>query len=277
MATTQQLIDHYFATSAAQWDELYSQPGLSGFIYQHRRRVALQWLLDLQLPQGAKIADIGCGAGCTTLPLAASGFQVAAIDRVSDMLRRVEQKAALSGVAGRINTFIGDAHSLNFESESFDVVLALGVIPWLDSPFRALTEFVRVLRPGGHVLVSSDNGMRLNFLFDPLDNPIITPLRRRVTRQLRRWGWVRPKNGVEVHMFSPRRFTRMLDAAGATPVRSSTIGFGPFTLFRKPLLPEGLGLQVASRLQSIADCGFPLLRFSGAHSLVLAQKSTFTN
>lgn len=272
MSIAQKLVNDYFSSFAAYWDLLYSEPGLEGFIYQQRREIALRWVHDLQLPAGSQIADIGCGAGCTAVPLAGVGFQVTAVDTVDDMLRRTQQKALTAGVNARIETVTADAHALPLPTATCDVVVALGLLPWLNSPQRALAEFVRVLKPGGHLLVSSDNPARLNFVLDPVENPLVVPVRRKITRQLRRMGWMREKPGVAVHMFSPSQFQRLIRGSGIDIVRTTTVGFGPFTFFRKQLLNERYGIQLAARLQRLADRGFPFLSGSGCHCLILARK-----
>src|SRR5579875_1825094 len=67
-------------------------------------------------------------------------------------------------------------------------------------------------------------------------------------------------------------FDDLLLRAGLLPARSSTFGFGPFTLLRLPVLPDRLGVALNARLQRLADDGTPGLLRGGNHYLVLARR-----
>jgi hypothetical protein len=73
---------------------------------------------------------------------------------------------------------------------------------------------------------------------------------------------------------SINEFDQLIRKAGLEPVASSTFGFGPFTLFRRKLLPKRLALLVDSWLQRLADKGAPGLRSVGAQYFVLARLNT---
>jgi hypothetical protein len=84
---------------------------------------------------------------------------------------------------------------------------------------------------------------------------------------------MRHKPGVAIHMHTPWMFDRLVEANGGQVVRKAGIGFGPFTFFRKKLVQELTAIRLHQRLQALADRGLPLLRSTGAHYLVLAQKT----
>jgi 2-polyprenyl-3-methyl-5-hydroxy-6-metoxy-1,4-benzoquinol methylase len=94
MASAQKLVDDYFESAAGYWDQLYSEPGLLGRIYQRRREVTLEWIREQDLAPDARILDVGCGAGATAVPLAAHGYNVLAVDRLPAMLQLVERNAS---------------------------------------------------------------------------------------------------------------------------------------------------------------------------------------
>jgi hypothetical protein len=73
---------------------------------------------------------------------------------------------------------------------------------------------------------------------------------------------------------SINEFDQLIRRAGLEPVASSTFGFGPFTLFRRKLLPKRLALLIDSWLQRLADKGVPGLRSVGAQNVVLARLNT---
>jgi SAM-dependent methyltransferase len=150
-------------------------------------------------------------------------------------------------------------------------VIALGLIPWLHSPADALAEMARVLQPGGFLLMSSDNRLRLSHLLDPLQLPFLNPLKSLVRRIARALGHDRPRSLASLVTYGT--LARLLSSVGFVPLRRQTFGFGPFTAFRRPLLSDAAGMRLHLRLQALADRGVPLLRATGAQDLVLAQRT----
>jgi SAM-dependent methyltransferase len=96
--------------------------------------------------------DLGCGAGHASFALARGGAQrVVACDPSADMLSVVAREAASRG-HDALETRIGAAEVLPFESGSFDLVVTrFSAHHWADVP-RAMRECARVLAPGGHLI-----------------------------------------------------------------------------------------------------------------------------
>ena len=170
--------------------------------------------------------------------------------------------------------YSADVHALPFQAETFDVVIAIGVIPWLHSERLALEQIQRVLKPGGYLLVTADNNARLNRLLDPLSSPLLAPLRLSAKRLLRLCGLWSPASGFQPKRHYPREFNRLIDDCGFEHVKSRTVGFGPFTFFGKGLLADSVGIRLHRWLQTVASRrGLLPLRSTGAHYLVLATKT----
>jgi len=168
----------------------------------------------------------------------------------------------------RITVSEGDVHSLGFADGTRDLVVALGVLPFLHSPAVALKEIARVLRPGGRLLLSSDNPYRLTHLVDPRLTPLLAPGKRLVERIARRYRWGRDRMTVRALRY--HTLANLLRGAGFEIGQRASLGFGPFTLFTRRLLPEGAAVAVHRRLQAMADHGAPILSVTGAQHLVLA-------
>ncbi|WP_328871160.1 class I SAM-dependent methyltransferase [Streptomyces sp. NBC_00287] len=100
------------------------------------------------------ILDIGCGDG-TAAAVAAPllpGHRIIGVDWSQDALRRARTRLACSPVRGELTD-----GGLPFRSESADAVLFSEVIEHLVDPDAALDEIRRVLRPGGHLMLSTPN------------------------------------------------------------------------------------------------------------------------
>lgn len=118
----------------------------------HAQGKDLQRLTQLLEPHaGARLLDLGCGAGHASFTAAARVAQVVAYDLSAQMLAVVEQAAAEKGLSN-IQLQQGVAESLPFEDAGFDLVISrYSAHHWHDVG-QALREVKRVLKPGGRAI-----------------------------------------------------------------------------------------------------------------------------
>jgi ubiquinone/menaquinone biosynthesis C-methylase UbiE len=266
-------ITRQFGQRSAWWDRIYEQTSLEARILRRRQQVALTWVEQLSLshPAGLRVLEVGCGAGATAVELARRGHLVAALDRSPAMLQRTRNHAVTSGVGELVTPLLGEAHQLMFPSGTFDLVLALGVLSWLEDPNAAIKELARVTRPDGHVLVSSLNSLDLARLLDPGRTPLLAPARSAARLAAPRLG--RPRRDlVRPTRYPSWSVRRQLRRSGLLPIRRATVGFGPFTFLGSPLLSGDQAIRVDQALQHRADHNSRLLRASGRLHLILARK-----
>ena len=125
----------------------YNVYGLTG-----REEVLIQRYFRIP---GARVVDLGCGYGRTTVPLQQKGFRVLGLDVVPRMIEEARRSHPDVGWA------LGSATDLPLPDESVDYVLfsanGLDCIHPLLRRERALAEIRRVLRPGGCAVYSSHN------------------------------------------------------------------------------------------------------------------------
>lgn len=134
----------------------------------HRRfgfdaAASVRFVLELALPLRGQVLDVGTGKGRFVIPLARHAAGVATVDIDPAEQRCARLEAAYAGVADRIRFLIHDARSLPWPAASFDAVLSWNVFHHLDDPARVLGEMMRVLRPGGKLVLAdfSASGFRL--------------------------------------------------------------------------------------------------------------------
>jgi SAM-dependent methyltransferase len=262
----------YFESSAGRWQEVYQRSDLRSRVYQERCDFALALLDKLKLPRRSPVLEIGCGAGSATVAMAERGYRVQAVDLAAVMADLTRRQAAEVGVDDRVTVSRGDVHGLAFADEAFEVVFALGVLPWVHSLPQAMQEIARVLKPGGYLVASADNRWRLHELLDPLLTPLGAPARRALAAGLRHLGLLKPRATVRADHCSIPEFDRRLAAAGLVKTEGNTVGFGPFSFLGCRPLPDSVSLTVHRKLQSLASRGFPVIRAAGTHYLVLARK-----
>jgi SAM-dependent methyltransferase len=102
-------------------------------------------------PAPARLLDVGGGPGVHAEHLAAQGYDVALVDPVEVHVEQAHER-------GGFTAQVGDARGLEFDDESADIVLLLGPLyHLLDRSHRdkALSEALRVLRPGGQLVAET--------------------------------------------------------------------------------------------------------------------------
>jgi ubiquinone/menaquinone biosynthesis C-methylase UbiE len=95
--------------------------------------------------------DAGCGTGFLSFELAARGHRVIGVDFSPAMLAEARRKAAQQNFSVRFEE--ADAELLPFPSDSFDLAVSRHVLWTLPHPEAAIDEWIRVLRPGGRLVV----------------------------------------------------------------------------------------------------------------------------
>jgi len=106
---------------------------------------ATAWLIEeLRLGPGRTVVDVGAGTGKLTRVLVPSGAEVIAVEPVAAM------RAVLERELPRVRALDGVAESLPVEGGVVDAVVVGQAFHWFDAP-AALSEFRRVLRPGGRL------------------------------------------------------------------------------------------------------------------------------
>jgi SAM-dependent methyltransferase len=160
--------------------------------YLHARRLEIiRELIPRQFSSGL---DVGCAAGILKI----MGFSgVVGIDIVS----------------GPSVTILASAEYLPFRNESFQLVFAGEVIEHLREPMQALREWVRVLRDGGKMIISTPNGLRVNvYSGNPEHKRMFGP--HDLCRTLRRMGLdVTYTKGIFIGLVSGRRLFRWIPFA----------------------------------------------------------------
>jgi ubiquinone/menaquinone biosynthesis C-methylase UbiE len=101
------------------------------------------------IPVGARILDVGCGTGRWVRRYYELGFHATGLDATPAMLRVARDR-------GTVGTLVaGEAYHLPFPSSGFDAVSDITVTQHIPAPLQrqALSEMIRVIRPGGCLIL----------------------------------------------------------------------------------------------------------------------------
>jgi ubiquinone/menaquinone biosynthesis C-methylase UbiE len=122
-----------------------------GLVSDEQRRAWLDLLSRLVGSAPQRVLDVGCGTGFLALRFAELGHAVTGIDFAPQMIDRARSKA--EEATQEIDFRVGNAAALDCPDENYDWVVARHVIWNLPDPERGVAEWLRVLRPGGHLVL----------------------------------------------------------------------------------------------------------------------------
>jgi ubiquinone/menaquinone biosynthesis C-methylase UbiE len=114
----------------------------------------------LNLKRAKVILDVGCGIGHwgqLLAPVLSGDSRVIGVDREKEWVAKATERAKIFGLADRYTYQIGDVTALPFGDNQFDLVTCQTVMIHLKDPKAGLREMLRVLKPGGLLLVAEPN------------------------------------------------------------------------------------------------------------------------
>jgi ubiquinone/menaquinone biosynthesis C-methylase UbiE len=105
-----------------------------------------------------KALDLACGTGVMTMLMHGLGFKVTGLDFTEAMMARARRKA--DDAKAQISFLTRDAEETMEPDESYDVIVARHLVWTLTDPDKAFAEWLRILKPGGRLLIIDGDFVR---------------------------------------------------------------------------------------------------------------------
>ncbi len=138
-----------------EWPEAYDRwftTPIGSLVRQYETNL----ILNLLSPKGGEfVLDAGCGTGIFTLDILSSGSKVIGLDLSLPMLERAEKK--LKGHPFQI--VLADMLNLPFPESSFDRVVSVTALEFIEDGKAAVCELFRVTKRGGRIVVATLNSL----------------------------------------------------------------------------------------------------------------------
>jgi ubiquinone/menaquinone biosynthesis C-methylase UbiE len=207
-----------------------------------------------------KALEIGAGTGFFSLNLRQAGVldEVHVTDISPGMVEASERNAERLGFA--IEGRTADAERLPYEDGTFDIVVGHAVIHHLPDVEQAFREMLRVLKPGGRVVICGEPTRYGDFVARRLSRATWWATTRVTRLPFVKDRWARPQQEldessraaalesvVDLHTFDPEELARTVERAGGVDVRTTTeeltaAWFGwPVRTFEAAVNPDRLG------------------------------------
>ena len=114
-----------------------------------------------------RILDIGCGDGSISLPLLTEDNCLTLLDMSEGMLARARSRISDCQL-DRVTIVNGDFMSTQFESRSYDLIICIGVLAYIDRVTPFLEKLSSLLKPGGKLIIEWTDGYHfVKRLFSP--------------------------------------------------------------------------------------------------------------
>ena len=169
------------AKAYARWAPIYDV--VFGSVFERGRRAAITAAERI----GGRILEVGVGTGLS-LPQYAWSNRITGVDLSVPMLHKAKARVREHRLTNIDGLAVMDAQHLGFGNSVFDVVVAQYVITAVPEPEATLDEFVRVLKPGGEIILvnhlGAETGPRASI------ERWVAPLARRLGWQTD-FGWAR--------------------------------------------------------------------------------------
>ena len=111
---------------------------------------------------GGVVLEVGVGTGLS-LPTYSPTTRIVGVDISPTMLAKARARVDQLGLGNIDALSVMDAERLEYADGTFDVVVAQYVVTAVPDPEAALDEFVRVLKPGGEIILTSRIGAEQGF------------------------------------------------------------------------------------------------------------------
>lgn len=209
-------LDRFGALASRWWDPDGPQKALHAL-----NPVRLRYVAERSPLQGARLLDVGCGAGLLSEAMARAGADVTAIDLSPELVRIARLHALETGttVEYRLQS-VEDLASA--DPAGFDAVTCMEMIEHVPDPPAIIDACARALRPGGRLFVSTLNRTPAAFALAIVGAEYITRLVPKGTHQYR--DFVRPSElaawlraaGLELDDVSGLAYLPVFDTARLT-------------------------------------------------------------
>ncbi|GJE02054.1 class I SAM-dependent methyltransferase [Methylobacterium isbiliense] len=157
------------ARAYGRWAPVYDM--VFGRVFARGRSLAI----EAAERAGGRVLEVGVGTGIS-LPAYRRSTRLFGVDISEPMLAKARERVRALRLQNVEGLAVMDAERLDFPDGAFDVVVAQYVVTAVPNPEAALTEFARVLRPGGEIVITTrigaEGGLRgvMEKAFSPVAN-----------------------------------------------------------------------------------------------------------
>ena len=264
-----------------------------GEYHAHRHEMRYDLVAEMarrHVPRHGAVLDVGCGAALVADKLGDLPLDYVGLDYGGHHIEFAAEKLRTGPSLTIRRRFVrGDGEHLPFKDRLFDVVVMSEVIEHLLRPELAVWEIARVLKPGGFLVMTTNNASEM-----PLRSPIGDPLSwlekaigfyRDEIISHRPWVWpwpvareILPEGAPDIYLphtwHKQAETSRMFAAAGLETIHASTFEFPPPQSKTARWLNEqgDTGKRIVDVVEAVCT-RIPLVNRLGCHVFMVARRT----
>lgn len=258
MENTKKIVSEHFSNNTRYWETIYNEhPDKINTSYSRdiikRKLAALRFVDELAKKRPLKILDTGCGPGVILKELLDRGHSVVGIDIAENMVNR--GRDMIKGYPSeQAQCNYGDIEDLQFDDNSFDVILCLGVLSFLPDDKKGLSEMRRVVKPDGIAILGMPNLLRLNTLLDPyyylykgfnyLNN------QKLMNKDKSNFNG---KEEVPLRKYFYSRLSALFRYHNLKKIGCAGVGYTLLSFWRKDIIPLKLSLKISAFIENLSE------------------------
>jgi SAM-dependent methyltransferase len=204
-----------------RWASSYERDRRSRFNARPQREA----LAALELREGDRLLDVGCGTGAAVRAAAGVAERAVGADISPEMIRRASELA--SGLSN-VEFVVADSEALPFQDAAFTAVLCTASFHHYPDPTRVLAEMARVLDGGGRLVIADGAA-------DRLPARVVDALLRRLDRS-------------HIRLYRTDELAAMLRNAGFSDVAVTTLYDGGYAIVSGRRLSASPGSPIPTAL-----------------------------
>ena len=261
-------VEHHFSDASKFWNAVYfdekTTNWFNSFEVRKRREIVLRLFDEYVDKQSLNILDCGCGAGIFLCDFLERGHNLVGIDISETMLcatrENVQSVIDTKGLKNSCNLLLSDIEKLPFADETFDVVNVIGVLQYLNTDKKCISELSRVTKPGGILIVTLPNIAKINNIFDPYYYfelaGILTGKILKKSHTI--FGGKTKKKSRKRRNFTDKRYfyrqtDDMFSSQGVRAVKWESVSFGSFTFWKKDILSTQKSMKISNIIKKLSD------------------------
>ncbi|HEY3423779.1 MAG TPA: class I SAM-dependent methyltransferase [Negativicutes bacterium] len=278
-------VTNYFSTNARFWEVIYdpNQAEIDRIFTDSitgRKRDVLECVDKHAGTKQLRILDIGCGPGIFMEELLRRGHYVVGMDMTEKMVREAYDNTQKK-YSERAACVLGDIEYIPFKNNSFDLILCIGVLSYLQEEDKSAKEIARVIKKNGIFVTSNPNKLRMNILLDPyyyliygfdaLKNRLFTHKASEKTSEKK----VATVDSMMTFMkrFSYWQILNLFKKHNFIEIDTAGNGFGPLTIWKKEPIPVPISLGFSRCIEKLSKNPlFSVLRIFSNHMIVCMRK-----
>jgi len=197
-------VERFYDSHASGYEGKFQSPTVAK-VKRMEEEGVLEFLFEHLPPSSGapRLLELGCGTGLFTLPVAAKGYEVTAVDISEGMLGELGAKLEAESLAN-VRLRKTDVEELSPDDGGYDGVYGIGLLEYLDDPGRTVAKAAELLRPGG-VAVFTGPTLSVNGLCYVLTSLVRKRMRMKVFTK-RRLGGLFGEAGLELIEIRPVGF-----------------------------------------------------------------------